>query len=198
MKKTITIIGALAISSSAFATNTSNIDIKANIIAGCTLTAVDLTFGDLAGHSIVPPVLDPNVNIQCSKNTAIKIGARSERNPIGYNGFFMGVGSDMVPQNTLDKDLTVFLPYNLWTRNVQSTTDYTVTRLPLNNALVDIHHGLHSLFLTVKSQNKFKIPLTAEMRILTTGGASTNMNTKDLMKLAPGNYTDNLTYVLDF
>lgn len=152
----------------------------------------------MAGHSIVPPVLDPNVNIQCSKNTAIKIGARSERNPIGYNGFFMGVGSDMVPQNTLDKDLTVFLPYNLWTRNVQSTTDYTVTRLPLNNALVDIHHGLHSLFLTVKSQNKFKIPLTAEMRILTSGGDSTNMNTKDLMKLAPGNYTDNLTYVLDF
>lgn len=198
MKKIITIIGALAVSTSAFAANTSNIDIKANIIAGCTLTAVDLTFGDLAGHSIVPPVLDPNVNIQCSKNTAIKIGARSERNPMGNRGFFMGVGSGMVPQNDLDKDVTVFLPYNLWTRNIQSTTDYTITQRPMDNLLVDFAGGRYSLFLTVISQNKFKLPLTAEMMILSSSQGFKNMNTKDLMKLAPGNYTDNLTYMLDF
>ena len=198
MKKTITIIGALAISTSAFATNTSNIDIKANIIAGCTLTAVDLTFGDLAGHSSVPPVLDPNVNIQCSKNTAIKIGARSERNPTGNRGFFMGVGSAMVQQNDLDKEVTVFLPYNLWTRNVQSTTDYTITKRPVNNLLIDFADGKYSLFLTVISQNKFKLPLTAEMMIISPSQGILNMNTMDLMKRAPGNYTDNLTYVLDF
>lgn len=201
IKKLGVLIFMNSIAMSAFAaetTKTGQMKLTANLEPGCLIQAKDKSFGNIFASNGEIPDLNPEVKLRCSKNTTVTLSAKSEHNPSGNRGFFMATDDTNVPQNDLDKDTTIFLPYNIWTKNVINTSDYTVTKRPQDNLLVEFSGQRYSITLKMLTENTVELPLTMEMKILSTATGFNKMTKKDLFLMKPANYYDTLVYNLVF
>ena len=201
IKKLGVLIFMNSVAMSAFAaetTKTGQVKLTANLQSGCFIQAKDKSFGNIFASNGEVPDLNPEVQIRCSKNTTVTLSAKSNHNPSGNRGFYMGLDNTQVPQNDLDKDTTVFLPYSIWTKNIINTSDYTIIKRPQDNLLVEFTGQRYSLTLKMLTGNTVDLPLTMEMRILSTITGFNKITKKDLFLMKPGNYYDTLVYNVAF
>lgn len=84
---------------------------------------------------------------------------------------------------------TEALHYFINTTNVVSNTDLTVVKRPRGESLfVNLRTDYdYRLLLNIKTSNEIILPLKAQITIY-----------NDFMKLVPGNYVDDATYILEF
>ncbi len=166
-----------------------DIALSANINSGCEIQATDIIFGNINQFEKAPfEKKNIQSSIRCSNGTNLNVTVLSEHNPGGWSGGYM--------KHTLSNQL---LQYKIETMNVTSNEFYTVTRLPSQNWLANLHSG-YSLDIKVVSKNPFTIPLTAQ--ILNDYSEALNHgyreNYNNMSNMPAGDYHDNLTFILTF
>lgn len=183
------VLGILSMCGVVNAQNTGDIKVSAEINAGCKIVASDIAFGLIE----VSKLVSAPMNIRCSKNTVVNIEAKDKNNPGQHWGPRMWrVGA------TTDKPETR-IRYAVSTYMLEPSSALQIISRPRDNYLWI--SATKEFMLTVKFLNteNVELPFKGVIEQYDTG-VSSNPTLVEFkpMQIVPGDYTDELIYVINF
>jgi hypothetical protein len=184
MRKLIITMAFMGTAMCANAQSTNNIDVKAVVNAGCSLTAGDVVFGNVTKDR---QEANAPFKIQCSKGTTVMLHGNSKNN---YN---KTKGAIMFKEGVFVKNNATSLYYIIGTTEVKSSSDLSILKRPSAESLF-INYGIagydHRMQIKLLGTNEVALPFK--------GSIYMGPHNKTLNSIEHGNYSDEYTYYATF
>lgn len=191
MKKTLGFLLLFSgITANAANLSTGEMKATANVSNSCFVSVPDYHLGEINTNVI----LKQDWDLQCSKNTTVKMSITGLTNPAGHGAQFMTIGGEQVEQlvnDTATKAIGTGIRYTMVTGYAEdSTEDYTMIHRPYTNGLMKDFGGVWDYTMTIKtiSGNKFQMPIAVKLIDFE----------ENLHRFKAGNYFDILTLHLEY